>query len=485
MIIEKIAKKLKESNFPLIKETNKNSALEKVGKDGLLLAYMSYELQDDEDVVFSAVEQNHYAMEFASNRLKNSVNFATRCILQRGAILEFFSKEIQDNEQIVLIATTNSPFSIQFASERLRDNEGIVKNAIQLGSYSTVISYVSERLQKNKKFISELLDKNKLYYEYIHPSLQNDKDIIKKALRSEVDLSFIPPHLLRDDSFIISVLEEKISLFPIFKNLSNSYKYNKAFLLYILPQNTNLIDFFPQEILNDRAFIKECLIKKIPIFMKLPLSMRDDFNLAKLAISNNFYNYRHISDRLKQNYNLAQYAVSISGDTLEVVADNLKDEKLFLLALQKSKNAFYYYPKKITNKKLLNTILKNKLLSLGLFKRLPDKFKKNYQIILEAVQNDGQILSVLDSEFTNNKEIVLASINSYANAYQYASLELKYDLELSLFALEKDIFNKNHLPSDIKELIYDDPISGIKKLILQKELEKTLGHRNKKGLLKI
>ena len=281
------------------------------------------------------------------------------------------------------------------------------------------------------------------------------------------------------------MLEEKISLFPIFKYLSNSYKYNHAFLLYMLPQNTNIIDFFPESILKDKSFIKECLKRRIPIFMKLPLSMRDDFAIAKMAVTNNPYNYRYISSRLKKNYNLAKHSVSLSGELLEIVSEELKNEELLLLALKNSKNAFYYYSKKINNKKLLLTLLDNNLLSLGLFKRLPLKFTENYELVLKSVQNDGQILSVLNNSFKNNKKIVMAAINSYANSYQYASIELKMDLETILFALEKDIFNKNHLPIEIKQIIYDDPISNIKKLILQKNLNYNLNTKTKIPRLKI
>ena len=65
-------------------------------------------------------------------------------------------------------------------------------------------------------------------------------------------------------------------------------------------------------------------------------------------------------------------------------------------------------------------------------------FKKDKEIVLIAVKNDGYALEYADESFKKDKEIVLIAVKQYGRNLEYADDSLKKDKEIVLEAAKTD-----------------------------------------------
>ena len=72
------------------------------------------------------------------------------------------------------------------------------------------------------------------------------------------------------------------------------------------------------------------------------------------------------------------------------------------------------------------------------FDKLPDKFKKAEEVILEAVKHDAFALQYADKKLKGNKEIVLAAVKNKGQALDYADDSLKKDKKIVLAAVKQN-----------------------------------------------
>eukprot|EP01080_Neovahlkampfia_damariscottae_P007557 gene7557-11880_t len=90
-------------------ENNKEIVLKVVNKDGKKLFNCSLELRDDDDVVETAITQNGTSLLFASERLKQNLNFVKKMLKTNPELLGSCPKNIQENIEIILCVKNMYP----------------------------------------------------------------------------------------------------------------------------------------------------------------------------------------------------------------------------------------------------------------------------------------------------------------------------------------------------------------------------------------
>jgi len=148
---------------------------------------------DDDDVVCAAVNQDGYALQFASKRLRKKKAVVLLAVKQNGLALQFASKGLRKNKDVVM-AAVSAPFShkhhcllfdyterpLMYAAPDLRVDHDIVVAAVQIDGVSLKftsydhcddadiaflaikedmceIEYVSERLRRNSEFVASVI----------------------------------------------------------------------------------------------------------------------------------------------------------------------------------------------------------------------------------------------------------------------------------------------------------------------------------------
>lgn len=117
--------------------------------DGLLLgaAVVPKKWCADTEVVVHACENHGYALQFASEELKNSRPVVLAAVNQRGVSLMYASEEMRSEYYIVLDAVRNNRMAIVHAMNGLREDEDIRRAAGQAPSRKKVDIEKSDRLK--------------------------------------------------------------------------------------------------------------------------------------------------------------------------------------------------------------------------------------------------------------------------------------------------------------------------------------------------
>jgi hypothetical protein len=141
-------------NVKSINMNDKDFVLEQAKQDGYnSLFYANDRLQNDEEVVLAAVNQNGRSLEYASARLKDNEEVVLAAVNQNARSLEYASARLKDDETVVMTAVQNRGYALRFSSDRLKDDYDVVLAAVNQDG--TALNYASDRLRRNVNFCIE------------------------------------------------------------------------------------------------------------------------------------------------------------------------------------------------------------------------------------------------------------------------------------------------------------------------------------------
>jgi hypothetical protein len=147
------------------------------------------------------------------------------------------------------------------------------------------------------------------------------------------------------------------------------------------------------------------------------------------------------------------------GSAIRYADENFrKDNEIVLEAVKKDGYALEYADDSFKkNKEIVLIAVKNQGASIQFS---DESFRKDKEIILEAVKNDGTALEYADDSFKKNKEIVLIAVKNSGSAFNYTNDDLKYDKDVIIEAVR--LYN-----TDALEYIVDENLIKDKEFILE------------------
>ena len=94
-----------------------------VSKNGLLLKYAG-ELNDDDEVVQTSLKQNILALEYASDKYKSDRSFALDCVKKQGKLIAVLDEKLQNDDEIIFEALNQDLESKKYIpKEKLEEND--------------------------------------------------------------------------------------------------------------------------------------------------------------------------------------------------------------------------------------------------------------------------------------------------------------------------------------------------------------------------
>ena len=148
---------------------SKEQVLKIVKQNGFALEYASEELKNDKEIVLEVVKQNGYALKYASKELKNDKEVVLEAVKQNGYALRFVSETLKNDKQIVLISVRQNGNALHYASEILKNDKEVVLISVKQDGYA--IYFASETLKNNKEFILMSVKENIFLYRFTNPHL--------------------------------------------------------------------------------------------------------------------------------------------------------------------------------------------------------------------------------------------------------------------------------------------------------------------------
>ena len=131
------------------KYNDKEFMLAAVQQDVWALRFASARLKDDPEFMLAAVQQNGWALQFASDRLKDDKEVVLAAVQQNGTVLEYASDTLKADKEFMLEAVQQNGrafIDVPGIKERFEDDEDIGREAYR--QYPILLSYFSKRVQE-------------------------------------------------------------------------------------------------------------------------------------------------------------------------------------------------------------------------------------------------------------------------------------------------------------------------------------------------
>ena len=221
------------------------NVLKAVKINGLSLKFVSYKLQDNNDIVSQAVKNNGLALKFASDRLQDNNDIVLQSVKKNGLALEYASDRLQNNYNIVLQAIKNDSLALKFASDILKNDKMIVyESAI---TYEYALVFASDKLQNDKLFLINLYNniiKKRKLLKYCNYFLFNFNNIENNIFDDNfLNNNFDILHLVKNKINLYNYLLSKQKYDIIYKN-KEIQKYIKInYNILILSHNNNNLKY--------------------------------------------------------------------------------------------------------------------------------------------------------------------------------------------------------------------------------------------------
>ena len=347
---------------------------------------------------------------------------------KNGQLLKFLNFDLKNDKEIVLAAVSNNGDALLYAGENLKNDKEIALNSVKNSAKS---------------------------YYYIGDTLKNDKEIAIEAIRNNSD--------------VYNILD---------KNLKYDIEVAKEYI-----KNRGSIHKIPEELYKNREIAVELIKRDSFYFDKLNDSLKSDINfIYEVLNEKNFSILEYLNEEMKDNKELALYAVNINGNSLEYFNSNIRDDKYVVIAALNNKNfdsdnLSFVSDRLINDEDVMRTALCPKFASEALkndrnfvlkcvskhrdyLSWFDEKFKDDDEIVLKAIENNGNALEYASKRLINNKNILIKSIN---NGLRYEKIrndlndDLKNDKDVILATVNKiDLRFFDYDWKDLFENLNDD-----------------------------
>ena len=309
------------------------------------------------------------------------------------------SSSLEQRKEVYKMRKT---ISNKTTKERIFDaiNEGFFLDERNCKRY---IKKINPTYFDDEEFIHKFLNKiHKKNDEYIINEMDNDENYPSQFVVFHDFVRFVSPciskRLLAKKDFVLGLKE----VAEIYTDLDKTLQLDPDVYSEVLkhPSIWTRLPDFPEELRSDYAFmhhllndyydsfVKCCYLNEEELIDAIPIVLLDKYDIVYSLLEMGKRNvFQHVSDRLKDNEQLAMEAVILDGYNLQYVSDRLKD---------------------------------------------------NEDIVLASTNYCPWAIQYASDRLKDNEDIVLASTNQCPWTIQYASDRLKNDDRIVLPLIHKD-----------------------------------------------
>jgi len=242
--------------------------------------------------------------------LYNDRNFMLELAEEQGYFLKYAKTEFCCDKELVIKALTKKDFNNERGvykfwdsiCENLRNDKDVILKAVSSYSMRNIESYFPTELFFDKKFISKCVKVGPHCLEFVWSEFKSDETIVYNAVKSNgFTLEYADPNLLNNHKIIMAAISD--SGFG-YQYAPLKYKKDKTLALKIMKKN-----------------------KSTSPYEYLDISLKKDFEIAKLAMSVNGFNMFYAPNEVKNNKELATIAIKSNPSAYEYLDKKLQKDK--------------------------------------------------------------------------------------------------------------------------------------------------------------
>jgi hypothetical protein len=163
---------------------------------------------------------------------------------------------------------------------------------------------------------------------------------------NDVIISDIPDEI-KEHAHIKPKITEICIKFPyIFKDLSDNMKQDYGYILSLVSQNGNILQYLTKEQQNDYNIVMGAVAQNGNTLQHVSKTLKNNKDIVLTAVIQNSDALYYASEELKNNYAIVLTAVAQNGHALKYASDNLKENyNIVMTAYTQTTNALSHLNK--------------------------------------------------------------------------------------------------------------------------------------------
>jgi hypothetical protein len=297
-------------------------------------------------------------------------------------------------------------------------------NEITLSDYDYIEEYIGQGdvisdelyLLASKKLLSELTKKELL-------DLENSD--VYDVIQWMIDQSW--GYDVADDGKLIPKKNRIVEDFDIFNYIKPSFKKNKEVVLNLIKQGYGTMEHIDTSLKKNKEFILN-LISPLPENI-YPTEFHNEFKYVDLS--------------LKSDKDFALKALKITGEIFPYLSSDLqKDRKIVLSAFNSNVSCYFFKARPYLNQSILNDkdiiFLAEKKNRFGNndLKYLKKEFKENKEIVMAIVESSPLNLKYASNTLKKDRDICLAATQYSLDAISFIDKSLKKDMDVAFHLIK-------------------------------------------------
>jgi len=173
-----------------------------VRQNGYALQFSASGLQDDREVVFSAVLQNSCAsvLRYASEALRSDRSLALECVALDSYAVALVSLELRQEASFVREAVDANPLALKYTSQEFKADREVVLAAVR--GDGRALKFASARLRSDESVVRAAVEANWQALAFVATYWQADRGLVLGAVRAHWGALAHANRWLREDAGI-------------------------------------------------------------------------------------------------------------------------------------------------------------------------------------------------------------------------------------------------------------------------------------------
>lgn len=284
------------------------------------------------------------------NELLNNIDFISKAVSKNPYILKYTKYSSDAHFMINLIKFDQQMFN--YAHEILLDNEEFVSQCLPFIEDKGLLSLISPRLKQIRDFILPLVSVRGYELRFAGSLLQDDYEIVMTAIKSSSNAIVYASERHRNNRDLVI---ESIKRFPSYTRVDLSkFSADKSLFKEILSFNGEFIQHASEELRNDLELAQIAIESNVKSFIYFGQSLKSNYDFVLTNIQRNAAIIAQMDDEIKNNLNMLSHIIAKNINAIdwiesEYITDELLDKVTNLMILDdKSDSIFNESPSKLS-----------------------------------------------------------------------------------------------------------------------------------------
>lgn len=422
---------------------NEELVLSAVNKNGDLLAYASTSLRRNRDVVMAALSSvvPLTMFKFVCKSLCACPLVMYDALHVNGRFLQFASDEIRSSVDFAFLAVSQTPFAAEFALGEVNMNKDF--GIFSVGACGANLKYLDEKLKEDVDVAIAAVSHRPETYFLLPEITQNNKQVLLETI-SRASGEVVKKIVIKLASGRYIWLADREVVWGIVSKsgsylewVSTEMKENAEVALAAAVSSQEAVRFIGTALMSSPEFVR-CLLRARPLaFSFTGPAIRDDMKLASLALFLHSRNILHVSHRLRSDAVFMRTVLRYNGSLFMKHAGQKikKDIMMVEHAYRHDTSSIRYCHQSLFN---------------------------DFKFVQDALRYDGMMLAFMPDFIKRDEQMVLVAASSDRRSVGFMCESLKHSVGLAKKLIEIDLDLAKHFdPTVAFELIFaGDPYAN-------------------------